>query len=59
MTKLLDAKQIMAEYGLSKETAYALMRKVGVIDLNDDGIRKLYVRREDLEAHLDGRTVRT
>lgn len=58
-TVLLDAKQLADEYGIKLDTAYAIMRRVGAIDLTPDGVRKIYVRRDDLERYLTERTVRT
>jgi hypothetical protein len=54
---LLDAKKISTEYGIPKDTAYTIMRKVGAIDLTGDGVRKIYVRRNDLERWLEERKV--
>lgn len=56
--RLLDAKTIHEEYGIPKETAYTMMRKVGVIDLTQDGIRKLYVRQDEFDAYLERMRVR-
>jgi hypothetical protein len=54
-TRLLDAKAIQVEYGLSESTAYAVMRLVGCVDLSPD-VRKLFVWRDDLERYLRSRT---
>lgn len=54
--RLLDAKAISEEYGIPKETAYTLMRKVGT--MQPDGIRKIYVWQDEFERYLEDRKVK-
>lgn len=47
--RLLSAQDIRGQYGLGRETAYALLKVLPVVKV---GTRRL-VRREDLEAFLE------
>jgi hypothetical protein len=47
---LLDCRAIMDELGVTRATAEAIMRKLPKV--HPDGIRKVYVRRDDLERYL-------
>ncbi len=58
---LLDCKRIMRETGIPRASAEALMRNVPTVHI--EGLRKTYVRREDVLAYLaersfDGERVR-
>jgi hypothetical protein len=54
LPELLDCKQLMAETGLTRAGAEALMRRVPVVQI--EGLRKVYVRRQDVAAYVDART---
>lgn len=52
--QLLDRASIMREYGVSGATADRMMEKVPKIV--PDGIRKVFVRRSDVDALLESWT---
>lgn len=56
MTKgrLMDRKTIADELGITAAAAEALMRRLAKVEV--DGLRKVYVRRADLEKLLDEST---
>jgi hypothetical protein len=54
LPELLDAKQLQAELGVTRAAAEALMRKVPTVNI--EGLRKVYVRRENVARYLDQRT---
>ena len=54
LPKLLDAKALQAELGVTRAAAEAIMRCVPTVQI--DGLRKTYVRREDVAGYLDERT---
>jgi hypothetical protein len=54
LPKLLDAKHLAAELGVTRAAAEALMRKLPVVMIED--LRKTYVRRDDVGRYLDART---
>jgi hypothetical protein len=54
LPKLLDAKALQAELGVTRAAAEALMRKLPVVTIED--LRKVYVRRSDVAAYLEQRT---
>lgn len=54
LPELLDCKALMAETGLTRAGAEALMRRVPVVQIQ--GLRKVYVRRSDVAAYLESRT---
>jgi hypothetical protein len=54
LPELLDTKRLMAETGLTRAGAEALMRRVPVVQI--EGLRKTYVRRQDVAAYVDART---
>jgi hypothetical protein len=54
LPELLDCRRLMRETGLSRAGAEALMRKVPTVEI--EGLRKVYVRRQDVAAYLDART---
>jgi hypothetical protein len=54
LPELLDCKRLMAETGLSRAGAEALMRRVPIVSI--EGLRKTYVRRSDVAAYIEERT---
>jgi hypothetical protein len=54
LPELLDCKGLMAEAGLTRAAAEALMRRVPIVQI--EGLRKVYVRRSDVAAYIDART---
>jgi hypothetical protein len=54
LPELLDCKAIQAELGVTRATAEAIMRHVPVV--NVEGLRKTFVRRDDVSRYLDRRT---
>jgi hypothetical protein len=54
LPELLDAKALRLELGVSRAAAEAIMRRLPVVQI--DGLRKVYVRREDVSRYLDART---
>jgi hypothetical protein len=51
---LLDCRGLMDELGVKRATAEAIMRQLPVVQF--DGLRRVYVRREDVQRHLEERT---
>jgi hypothetical protein len=56
LPELLDAKALMAELGVTRAAAEAIMRALPVVQF--DGLRKVYVRRGDVAKLLEERTFR-
>jgi hypothetical protein len=54
LPELLDARALRAELGVSRAAAEAIMRRLPVVQF--EGLRKVYVRREDVRRLLDERT---
>jgi hypothetical protein len=54
LPELLDCKRLMAETGLTRAGAEALMRRLPIVSI--EGLRKTFVRRSDVAAYLDERT---
>jgi hypothetical protein len=54
LPKLLDAKRLQAELGVTRAAAEAIMRRLPVVQIED--LRKVYVRRSDVVAYLESRT---
>jgi hypothetical protein len=54
LPELLDCKAVMAETGLTRAAAEALMRRVPTVQIED--LRKVYVRRSDVAAYVEERT---
>lgn len=52
--RLMDRKQICEELGISRAAAEAIMRQLDKVTI--DGLRKVYVRRADVERYLEERT---
>ena len=54
LPELLDAKKLSAELGVTRAAAEAIMRRIPHVQI--EGLRKVYVRREDVRRYLDERT---
>jgi hypothetical protein len=54
LPELLDAKRLAAELGVTRAAAEAIMRRLPVVSI--EGLRKTYVRREDVRRYLEQRT---
>ena len=54
LPELLDCKALMAETGLTRAAAEALMRRLSVVQI--EGLRKTYCRRGDVVRYLEART---
>lgn len=54
LPQLLDCRALMAELGVKRATAEAIMRQVPKVEI--DGLRKLFVKRSDVEAYLAEKT---
>jgi hypothetical protein len=54
LPQLLDAKRLAAELGATRAAAEAIMRRLPVVSI--EGLRKTYVRREDVRRYLEERT---
>ena len=54
LPELLDAKHLAAELGVTRAAAEAIMRRLPVVEI--EGLRKVYVRRDDVRRYLDART---
>jgi hypothetical protein len=57
LPELLDCKALMAELGVKRATAEAIMRRLPVVQV--EGLRKVYVKRSDVAAYVDARTFRS
>jgi hypothetical protein len=54
LPELLDVRALRAELGVSRAAAEAIMRRLPVVQF--EGLRKVYVRRDDVRRLLDERT---
>jgi hypothetical protein len=54
LPELLDAKALRAEIGVTRAAAEAIMRQLPTVSI--EGLRKTYVRREDVRRYLEQRT---
>ncbi len=54
LPELLDAKGLRAELGVTRAVAEKLMRQLPVVTFPE--IRKVYVRRGDVQRYLEART---
>ena len=52
---LLDAKALQDELGVKRGAAEKIMTVLPIVTL--PGLRKVYVRREDVQRHLDEHTL--
>jgi hypothetical protein len=53
LPELLDAKRLQAEVGVTRAAAEAIMRQLPIVEF--EGLRKVYVRRPDLERLIEER----
>ena len=58
LPQLLDCASLMAETGVTRSVAESIMRRLPNVELAPAGIRKVYVRRDDLHAFLDQHTTK-
>ena len=54
LPELLDAKALQAELGVTRAAAEAIIRQLPVVQV--PGLRKVYVRRPDVEQLLEAST---
>jgi hypothetical protein len=54
LPELIDAKHLAVELGVTRAAAEAIMRRLPVVSI--EGLRKTYVRREDVRRYLEERT---
>jgi hypothetical protein len=54
LPRLLDARHLAAELGVTRAAAEALMRRLPIVQI--EGLRKTFVRREDVVRYLDQHT---
>jgi len=54
LPELLDAKGLMAELGVTRAAAEAIMRQLPIVQV--PGLRKVYARRSDVAALLEAST---
>jgi hypothetical protein len=54
LPELLDAKALRLELGVTRAAAEAIMRRLPVVAI--EGLRKSYVRRDDVRRYLEART---
>jgi len=54
LPELLDAKALQVELGVTRAAAEAIMRRLPIVSI--EGLRKTYVRREDVRRYLEART---
>ena len=54
LPSLLDAKALRQELGITRAAAEAIMRQIPTVHV--EGLRKIYVRRDDVRRYLDART---
>jgi len=54
LPELLDAKRLQVELGVTRAAAEAIMRRVPIVSI--EGLRKVFVRRQDVARYLESRT---
>ena len=54
LPELLDCRALRAELGVTRAAAEAIMRQLPVVQI--EGLRKTFVRRDDVRRYLDRRT---
>lgn len=54
LPELLDARALRVELGVTRAAVEAIMRRVPAVQIH--GLRKVYVRRDDVQRYLDART---
>jgi hypothetical protein len=56
LPELIDAKGLMAEMGITRAAAEGIMRQLRIVTWPDDVLRKTYVYRSDVAAHIKAQT---
>jgi predicted nucleotidyltransferase len=54
LPQLLDAKRLQGELGVTRAAAEAIMRQLPSVQI--EGLRKVYVRRGDVQRLIEART---
>jgi hypothetical protein len=54
LPELLDAKRLQAELGVTRAAAEKIMQQVPSVQI--EGLRKTYVRRDDVARYIETRT---
>jgi hypothetical protein len=54
LPELLDCKALRDELGVTRAAAEGIMRRVPIVQI--EGLRKVYVRRDDVARYLSDRT---
>jgi hypothetical protein len=54
LPELLDCRGLRAELGISRAAAEAIIRRLPIVQI--EGLRKVFVRRDDVRRYLDSRT---
>jgi hypothetical protein len=54
LPSLLDVKALRGELGVTRAAAEAIIRRLPVVQI--EGLRKTYVRRDDVARYLEQRT---
>ena len=54
LPELLDAKKLQVELGVTRAAAEAIMRRLPIVQI--EGLRKVYVRRDDVVSYIELRT---
>lgn len=54
LPELLDCKALRAELGVTRAATEAIMRQLPIVQI--EGLRKTYVRRDDVAHYLEERT---
>lgn len=54
LPELLDCRALMLETGMKRSVAEAVMRQVPTVQF--PGVRKVFVRRSDVQVHIDACT---
>jgi hypothetical protein len=54
LPELLDAKRLQAELGVTRAAAEKIIQQVPSVHI--EGLRKTYVRRDDVARYLEART---
>ena len=54
LPELLDCKALRSELGVTRAAAEAIMRRIPSVHI--EGLRKTFVRREDVRRYLDEHT---
>lgn len=55
LPELVDSKRLQAELGVSRAVAERIMERLPVVRF--EGVRKVYVRRADVEALIESSTI--